>query len=665
MISISEDPNYNPRNLRKPSASAWSIYRRLLGYALRYKGRLAVSILFALLVAGSFTSMIVGLAAVVDISLSQPEPLEAAGGGGETLEQVEARALNELTEKYAPRVVKALKPVRFLHGMDDAEARGWVRDFLGAMRSRPMYAIQVACVVLVLLSLLAGVARFLQEYLAGTIGANISVELGREMYANIMHLSLGFFEKHPTGELIARFSNDIFQVNRGLSGVFVKLMREPIKAVFFLITALTIDPLMTLVGLCVLPPVAAAIYQLGRKFKKSVRRSLEKVASMAMVASETFNGIAIVKGFCMEAYEIARTSVEFGKLRRYLVKMVKVDAAVGPVVEFVLILGVVALVLFAGARVMSEEMSRADVAALIFAFALMLDPLRKLSTVNNQIQTSVASAERVFEFIDMQPEIVEKTGARTLPRLSEAIRFENVHFAYKPGVEVLKGIDLEVNRGEMVALVGFSGSGKSTIVKLLPRFYDATAGAVRIDGIDIRDVTFESLRDQISIVTQETILFNESVRDNIAFGRKDYTAEQVREAARAAYADAFIEALPEGYETVIGEGGATLSGGQRQRLAIARAIIKDPAILILDEATSHLDSESEQAIQKALAGFVQGRTTIVIAHRLATVQRADRIVVVDQGLIVEHGTHQELLAIGGIYRRLYEQQLLSGGEDVA
>jgi len=217
----------------------------------------------------------------------------------------------------------------------------------------------------------------------------------------------------------------------------------------------------------------------------------------------------------------------------------------------------------------------------------------------------------------------------------------------------------------MVALVGFSGSGKSTIVKLLPRFYDATAGAVRIDGIDIRDVTFESLRDQISIVTQETILFNESVRDNIAFGRKDYTAEQVREAARAAYADAFIEALPEGYETVIGEGGATLSGGQRQRLAIARAIIKDPAILILDEATSHLDSESEQAIQKALAGFVQGRTTIVIAHRLATVQRADRIVVVDQGLIVEHGTHQELLAIGGIYRRLYEQQLLSGGEDVA
>lgn len=665
MIEISEDPNYNPRNLRKPSASAWTIYKRLLGYAFRYKARLAVSILFALLVAGSFTSMIVGVAAVVDVSLSPPAPLEDAEGEGETIEQAEARAVDELTEKYAPRVVSAAKPFGFIHGMDDDAVRQCVHDFIAGMRDRPMYAIQVTCVLLVGLSLLAGIARFLQEYLAGTIGANISVSLGQEMYANIMHLSLGFFEKHPTGELIARFANDIFQVNRGLAGVFVKLMREPIKAVFFLVTAFTIDPLMTVIGLGVLPPVAAAIYQLGRRFKKSVRRSLEKVASMAMVASETFNGIAIVKGFCMEAYEIARTNAEFAKLRRYLVKMVKVDAAVGPVVEFVLVLGVAVLVLVAGARVMSEEMSRGDVAALIFAFALMLDPLRKLSSVNNQIQTSVASAERVFEFIDMKPDIVEKPDARTLPRLSEAIHFENVHFAYKPGIEVLKGIDLEVKKGEMVALVGFSGAGKSTLVKLLPRFYDVTEGAVTIDGVDIREVTFESLRSQISIVTQETILFNETVLDNIAFGRTDYSEEQVREAARAAYAEKFIEALPEGYNTVIGESGATLSGGQRQRLAIARAIIKDPAILILDEATSHLDSESEQAIQKALAAFIKGRTTIVIAHRLATVQRADRIVVLDQGMIAEQGTHQKLLANGGIYQRLYEQQLLTGGEETA
>ena len=663
MIEISEDPNYNPRNLTTPSSSAWGIYKRLIGYAFRYKARLAVSLCFALIVAGSFTSMIIGLATVVDVTLSPPEPLEPPATALETLDQAEARAVAELTEKYAPRAIRVLRPFRFVHGIDNEALRERAHNVIEGMRARPMFALQMACVLVVGLSLLAGIARFLQEYLAGTIGANISVTLGQEMYANIMHLSLGFFEKHPTGELIARFANDIFQVNRGLAGVFVKLMREPIKALFFLATALAIDPLMTLVGLCVLPPVAAAIYKLGRKFKKSVRRSLQKVASMAMVASETFNGIAIVKSFCMEAYEIARTNAEFAKLRQYLVKMVKVDAAVGPVVEFVLILGIAALVLIAGARVMSEDMSRGEVFALVFAFGLMLDPLRKLSSVNNQIQTSVASAERVFEFIDMQPDIVEKPEARTLPRLSEAIRFERVHFAYKPGVEVLEAIDLEVAKGEMVALVGFSGAGKSTLVKLLPRFYDVTSGALTIDGVDVRDVTFESLRGQISIVTQETILFNESVRDNIAFGRQDYTDEQVRQAAEAAYADAFISNLPEGYETVIGESGATLSGGQRQRLAIARAIIKDPAILILDEATSHLDSESEQAIQKALAEFVKGRTTIVIAHRLATVQRADRIVVMDQGRIVETGTHQELLAHGGIYRRLYEQQLLTNSED--
>ena len=408
----------------------------------------------------------------------------------------------------------------------------------------------------------------------------------------------------------------------------------------------------------------AAAITLGRKFKKSVRRSLEKVAAMAMVASETFNGIAIVKGFCMEPYEIARTNVEFGRLRRYLVKMVKVDAAVGPIVEFVLVVGVAALVLFAGARVMSEEMSRGNVAALIFAFALMLDPLRKLSTVNNQIPTSVASAERVLEFIDMQPDIAEKADAQTLPRLSKAIRFEGVRFAYKPGVEVLKGIDLEVNKGEMVALVGvFSGSGRAVDSETPAAVYDATAGAVRIDGIDIRDVTFESLRDQISIVTQETILFNESVRDNIAFGRKDAYGGAGPGSGAGAYADAFIEALPEGYETVIGEarrcrGTAAASGdcaGDHQ----------DPAIPILDEATLAPGLGKLSRRSEGVGGVCAGPTTIVIAHRLATVQRADRIVVVDQGLIVEHGTHQELLAIGGIYRRLYEQQLLSGGEDVA
>ncbi|HIJ66647.1 MAG TPA: ABC transporter ATP-binding protein, partial [Candidatus Hydrogenedentes bacterium] len=523
-------------------------------------------------------------------------------------------------------------------------------------------ALAVVCGVVLCLAVLAAAARFIQEYFAGTIGARISVRLGEEMYRNVMRLSLRFFEQHPTGEILARFTNDIFQVNRGLAGVFVKLMREPVKVGFFLALALSQDKVLTLAGLCVLPFVGYVIIRVGRKFKKSVRRSLEKIASMASVGAETFSGIVIVKGFCMEEYEVDRTKGELEKLRRHLTKMVKADASVGPLVEVVLVLGILFFVLFAAQRVFSGDLPGGKLVALVGALALMLDPVRKLTSVNNMIQTSVASAERVFEFIDMEPDIVELPNAVELPPLEHALRFEHVRFSYDGEAEVLQGIDLEIKKGEMVALVGFSGAGKSTLVKLIPRFYDATEGDITIDGTDIRDVTFAGLRDQIGIVTQDTILFNESVRANIAFGRAAYSDERIRGAATAAHAHEFIERLPQGYDTVIGESGGLLSGGQRQRLAIARAIIKDPAILILDEATSSLDSESEQAIQEAIERFVVGRTTIVIAHRLSTVQRADRILVMDQGRIVEEGTHQELLAKDGIYRRLYETQFAAREE---
>jgi subfamily B ATP-binding cassette protein MsbA len=277
----------------------------------------------------------------------------------------------------------------------------------------------------------------------------------------------------------------------------------------------------------------------------------------------------------------------------------------------------------------------------------------------------MASAERVFEYIDMKPEIVDAPDAVALPPLRESLCFNDVRFSYDGKTEVLCGIDLRIKKGEMVALVGFSGAGKSTLVKLLPRFYDVTGGSITLDGIDIRKATLESLRGQLSIVTQDSILFNESIRENIAHGRDDYSDERIRAAARAAHAEEFIAPLPEGYETSIGESGSSLSGGQRQRLAIARAIVKDPAILILDEATSSLDSESEQAIQKAMDEFVVGRTTLVIAHRLSTIQRADRIVVLENGRVAEMGTHRELIEKGGIYRRLYEIQFAASGEKAA
>lgn len=641
MLQPMPDAQYDPRNAALPTQSAWRTYSRLIGYAWRYKGRLIVSLVFALVVAVSFSSMILGVAGMVNVIFG------------------DEAAVTEQIADYAGRVDHVPGVVMAVLPWDRETLRAAVPELVTAMRADKMRALSIVCALVVALTVLAAVARYLQEYFAGSIGANVSVQLGEDMYRNVMRLSMRFFEQHSTGEILARFTNDIFMVNRGLSGVFVKVMREPVKALFFLAIALNKDPLLTVVGLGVLPVVALVIIRVGRRFKKSVRRSLEKIASMATVASETFSGIMIVKGFCMENYEIQRTSEEFHKLRRHLNKMVKADALVGPLVEVVMVLGVVAFILFAGHRVINSPGESGDLVALVFALAFMLDPVRKLASVNNFVQTSVASAERVFEFIDAEPDVVEAADPVVLGAMTEALAFENVRFSYDGATDVLKGIDLRIRKGEMVAVVGFSGAGKSTLVKLIPRFYDVTGGRITIDGTDIRAASFESLRNQISIVTQDTILFNESVRKNIAFGREEYDEERVRAAARAANAEGFIDALPNRFDTLIGESGGTLSGGQRQRLAIARAIIKDPSILILDEATSSLDSESERAIQQALDEFVVGRTTIVIAHRLSTVQRADRIVVIDDGRIAEEGTHESLLQHSGIYRRLYEVQFAS------
>lgn len=632
-----------------PAYSAWTIYSRLIRLAWHYKARLVISLLLALLIAASFGVMLVGVGSIIRITFY------------EAPENPVADASDDPAETLAADVAHYTGILRGVIGWAPDGLPDKVRGLALAMRADRMRAIIVASVFALLLAFVMNVARFIQEYLAGSIGANITTDLGGAMYANLMRQSVGFFESHPSGEILARFTNDIFMVNRGLEGVFVKLMREPIKVLVFLSVALSVDWQLTLIGICVLPLVLYTLITIGKKMRTSVRRSLQKIAGMATVVNETIKGIAIIKGFGMEDYEVGRVRGEIQRLRKFLLRMVTLHAATGPSTEFILVLGIVSFVLFSGRRVESGLLDAGDLVQLYFALAMMLDPVRKMSDVNNLIQTSVASAQRCFEFIDMKPDIEEAPDAVKLQPLASTLRFENVCFSYDGEREVLRDINLEIKKGEMIALVGPSGAGKSTFVKLLPRFYDPTSGSVSIDGVDIRRATFASLREQISIVTQDTILFAERIRDNIAFGRQTFTEERLQAAARAAHADLFIKDLPKGYDTVIGESGCTLSGGQRQRLAIARAIIKDPALLILDEATSSLDSESEQLIQEALDHFVQGRTTIVIAHRLSTIQRADRILVLDDGRIIEQGTLEELLAKDGAYRRLHNIQFNTNG----
>ena len=634
----------------KASGSALPIYFRLLGFAWQYKVRLVFSLIFAIVITASFLSILLSMGAAVGVTIYEP----SYDDEGVLEREDPAEALAERVSSYAAKMEGVI-------GWAPANAPERFLALVARMREDKMRALLVVSVLVVILYLIISVARFLQEYLAGTVSVNVTVDLCQAMYDNIIRQSMGFFEARSSGEILARFTNDIFMVNRGLSGVFVKLMREPIKAVGLLYYALLIDFWLTLVGVCVLPPIFLILVRIGKKVRKSVRRSLENVARMASIVNETVRGAMIVQGYGMEAYEKKRVRVEMTTMRRFLRRIVRLNAATGPLTEFMLVVGVTIFVLMGGKRVVDGFLAPEELLQLFVALAFLLDPMRKLSTVNNLVQTSVASAERAFEFMDAEPEIQERDNAVELPVVQDSIRFENVHFAYPPrpneeAAAVLKGTDFELRKGEMVALVGFSGAGKSTLAKLLPRFYDVNEGAITIDGVDIRDATFKSLREQIGIVTQDTILFAESIRDNITAGRADYAGARVEEAAKAAHALEFIRQLPNSFGTVIGESGSSLSGGQRQRLAIARAIIKDPAILILDEATSSLDSESERYIQEALDRFVEGRTSLVIAHRLSTIQRADRILVIDEGRVAEEGTHAQLLAHGGIYKRLYETQ---------
>jgi ATP-binding cassette, subfamily B, bacterial MsbA len=508
---------------------------------------------------------------------------------------------------------------------------------------------------------LKGLGDYFSNYLMADTGQRVVRDLRNQLHAHMLGQSAGFFARRTTGQLLSRLTNDVGQVQHVVAETVGDLLQESLALVGYGCLLFYYDARLALVCLTGAPVIVYPLAQLGRRLRKTTRRSQEALEHLSHVAGESFTGHRIVKAFGAEQRESAKFSDASRLLYRTNMKVTLIVSVLPPVME---LLGGVAIAgaLWYGSReIAMGRLTTGEFTAFIAALMLMYGPIKKLSRVNASLQQAIAASERIFEVLDRHTEVVEKPGAAALAPFSSAIEFDNVVFTYDDTTArpILRGVTFSVRAGQMIAIVGRSGAGKTTLVNLLPRFYDVTGGAIRIDGVDIRDVSLASLRAQVGIVTQETVLFDDSIARNIAYGRPDASREAIDAAARAANALDFIRALPEGYDTFIGERGQRLSGGQRQRLAIARALLKDSPLLILDEATSSLDTESEQLVQEALANLMRDRTSFVIAHRLSTIRRADAIIVMDRGRIVETGRHDELLTrSGSLYARLYELQLL-------
>lgn len=510
---------------------------------------------------------------------------------------------------------------------------------------------------------LRAVVDIISQYMMSKAGESVTLDLRADVYRHLQNLGLSFYAGRRTGELVSRLSSDVTVVRTTLVNNVATLLSNTLSIIGSAVLILLVNWRLTLVVLIVLPIATLVAVLYGRAIRPLSRQVQDKLADSSSVAEEAISGVRVVKSFGREAYEVARFEAAARATFQSSLRLATIRATFGPLIGLMFFFALLAILWFGSQEVSAGRLSAGDLVAFLLYGSIIATSVGVLAQIFSQFQEATGATQRLFEILDTPCDVCDRAGARSIGTAQGRITFENLSFAYESGIEVVRDINLDIAPGEIVALVGPSGAGKSTLFNLIPRFYDPTSGAVKLDGVDLRDITLASLRANIGIVPQETMLFSGTVRENILYGRLDASEEEMIAAAKAANAHTFITELPQGYDTPVGERGVKLSGGQRQRIAIARAVLKDPRILLLDEATSSLDSESEGLVQEALGRLMQNRTTIIIAHRLSTVQIAHRIAVLDKGRLVELGTHDELLARDGLYRRLYLLQFALVDED--